>query len=398
MRFRPAPTGVLQGMLLVALAMFLLTVGIGILNGLDVVTFTHDQLLTHVHSGTLGWISLSLVAATMWLTRSVEPRLGWALVVTIPIYVAAFFTGSLPARAIAGTVLLAVVAWTLYWAWSQTRTNRSLPVLAAALGFTIFAWGAFVGVLLQIQMASGAQIFPASGDIIGAHAGAMVFGYLILVAMGLLEWQLKGTTDRPRGGLAQVVLLFAGGAVISLGLLFLPASLTPVMGMVDLVLELAAIVIFTIRVLPTALRTAWGAATGARHIAASAVFVPVAMAAFMYVIVLFITKGPSGLSPRVLEASDHAAFIGVITNLVLGLIFRATADRGGTTGMVGQVGFWVMNLGLVVFLLGLLQDSDSLIRVGAPVMGVGILLVIWVAGRRLWGSSLRSAELPAETA
>ncbi len=50
-------------------------------------------------------------------------------------------------------------------------------------------------------------------------------------------------------------------------------------------------------------------------------------------------------SPRVLVASDHAAFIGVITNLVLGLILTITADRGEDTGMLGQIGFWVMDLG-----------------------------------------------------
>jgi hypothetical protein len=387
-------SGVLRRMYLVALAMFLVTVAIGILNGLDVVDFTHDQLLTHVHSGTLGWISLALVASAMWLTRAVDARLAVALIVLIPIYVAAFFTGSLPARAVTGTALLVAIVAVLVWIWGRARTDRSFPVLALALGFTIFAWGAIVGVLLQVQMASTTQIFPLSGDIVGAHAGAMVFGYLILVAMGLLEWQLMGATARTRGALVQAGALFAGGAVISLGLLFLGQDAAPV-AMLDLVLELVAIVIFAVRVLPSALAVGWGRATGKRHIAASAVFVPIALAAFLYVIVTFITAGPQGVTGRMLEASDHAAFIGVISNLVFGLIATATRDRGEDLGIAGQVGFWLMNLGLLVFLTGLLTDSDQIIRVGAPSMGVGILVVMGISAMRLLGSSA-AERLPAE--
>jgi hypothetical protein len=382
-------------MYLVAMAMFLVTVAIGILNGAGLVTFTHDQLLTHVHSGTLGWITLALVASTMWLTRRTDRRLAIALAILIPIYVAAFFTGNLPARAITGSALLVAVAVVVGWAWMRAREDRSFPVLATALGFTIFAWGAIVGVLLQVQLATGAAIFPGGGDVVGAHAGAMVFGYLILVAMGLLEWQLLGTVGRPRAAVVQAGALFAGGVVISLGLLFLGQDGAAPVAMLDLVLELVAIVVFAIRVLPSAVRIDWAAATAGRHLSASAVFVPIALLAFLYVIVTFVTKGPAAVTGRMLEASDHAAFIGVVSNLVFGLIFRATADRGRSLGAVGQLGFWVMNAGLSIFLVGLLQDSTPIIRVGAPTMGIGILLVLGLAASRLWGSSLSRQELPA---
>lgn len=36
-----------------ALAVFVVTVSIGILNGMDVVDFDHQTLMGHVHSGTL---------------------------------------------------------------------------------------------------------------------------------------------------------------------------------------------------------------------------------------------------------------------------------------------------------------------------------------------------------
>lgn len=381
-------TTTIRRLYLVAMAMFLVTITIGILNGLNVVEFSRDQLLTHVHSGTLGWISLALITTTMWLTRSSDRRLAWALAILIPIYVAAFYSGYLPARAVAGSVLLVAVLWVLVWVWGRTSTNKSLPMLTVALGLTTFAYGAIIGVLIQIQFATHATIFPAGADMIGAHAAAMVFSYLILVAMGLIEWRVKDSRGRPVAGLIQVGALFAGGFVLSGALLFGGDSAAQAAGGIDLLLNLVAVVLFAVRVLPAAVRIGWGAATARRHIATAALFVPVAMAIFMYVIYLFISVGVEGISPRVLEASDHAAFIGVITNLVLGLILTATSDQGEDVGAIGQVGFWVMNAGLLVFLYGLMTDSTSIIALGAPSMGVGILVVLGVAAIRLRASNL----------
>ncbi len=44
-----------------AFAVFTITVVIGILNGIDAVDFGRNTLLTHVHAGTLGWITLGVV-------------------------------------------------------------------------------------------------------------------------------------------------------------------------------------------------------------------------------------------------------------------------------------------------------------------------------------------------
>ena len=50
-----------------ALLIFAYTVVIGILNGTDLVEFSHKQLLTHVHTGTLGWITTAVFAGALWL-------------------------------------------------------------------------------------------------------------------------------------------------------------------------------------------------------------------------------------------------------------------------------------------------------------------------------------------
>jgi energy-converting hydrogenase Eha subunit A len=384
-----------RGLYLTAMAVFLVTIAIGILNGTDAVDFNHDQILTHVHSGTIGWISLSIVAAAAWFARRIDPRLAVSLAVIVPVYVLAFYVAVPWLRAAAGGVLLLLILWLVVWAWQVAADRRSIPAIAIALGLTTFTYGAIIGVLRQIQLAGGPSPFPSSADIVGAHASAMVFSYLILVAMGLLEWRILGTTDRPRGGVVQLGLLFSGGVVISGTLLFLPKEALQPAGGLYLLVELIAVVLFAIRVLPRAVRVDWAGDAAGRHLATSSIFVVVATFIFLYV-VLRVVSDPSLVVTNppmsgVLTASDHAAFIGVITNLMLGLLYVLTADRPDRWSWAGSVVFWAVNLGLIVFLVGLVGDQVALKRIGAPVMGVGLLVGLALAADRLRSSSLRAA-------
>ncbi len=102
---------VVRRLLYVAMGLFLVTIAIGILNGLDLYEFNHDQLITHVHSGTLGWITLSIVAASAWFARGIDRRLAWSLAILVPIYVAAFYLAVPWLRAIAGGALLIAILW-----------------------------------------------------------------------------------------------------------------------------------------------------------------------------------------------------------------------------------------------------------------------------------------------
>src|SRR5947199_5288620 len=49
------------------LLVFTITVAIGILNGFHFITLPRQVLLTHVHAGTLGWITLGVIAICLWL-------------------------------------------------------------------------------------------------------------------------------------------------------------------------------------------------------------------------------------------------------------------------------------------------------------------------------------------
>ncbi|HEY7524674.1 MAG TPA: hypothetical protein VH720_13580 [Candidatus Limnocylindrales bacterium] len=381
-----------RALYLVAMAVFVVTVLIGIVNGLDLYEFSHDEILTHVHSGTLGWITLGLVASAAWLSRGIDRRLAITLAILIPIYVALFYLAIGSLRAISGVLVLVAILWLVVWAWRTASASRSLPALALALGFTTFTYGAIIGVLRQVQLAGGPNLFPPTADPIGAHASAMVFSYLILAAMGLLEWRLLTTADRPRGGVIQVVLLFVGGLVISGALLFLTADGQQAAAGLYLLLELVAVVVFVVRVVPRSLRVDWGTDVSGAHLAASALFVPVATAVFLIVIYRFIADPSLTQDPTpvigILTASDHAAFIGVVTNLLFGLLFSLTADRRDRWPWADRLVLWGMNLGLVVFLVGLIASVTILKQIGAPVMGLSILLGMAVLGGRLWTSGL----------
>lgn len=392
LRAAPSWAVAARDLVLVAMAVFVVNIAIGILNGSDAVTFDRNQILTHVHAGTVGWLTLTIVASAFLLFRAADRRLVWALAILVPLYVLAFYTGSFPLRAIGGTALLVVIGWLLVWAWQQyLGGDRTLPRLAVTLGLTSFGYGAVVGVLIQISFALGIAILP--GDFIGAHASAMTFGYLVLVAFGLIEWRLLGTTGLPRAGVVQVLALFVGGLVISVGLL---AGAEQAAGGLYLLTQLVAVVLFGVRILPRVLRIGWLDGDPIRHIGAASIWVIGALILFMHLVFSFITAAdpsdPSAFPLNVLIASDHAVYIGVITNIVLALLSLLVLDEAARRSWLGHVIFWGVNLGLLVFVVGLIIDTAAIKRIGAPVMGLTLYAALAILAMRAWSASLSSAE------
>jgi hypothetical protein len=381
---------------LVAMAVFLVTILIGILNGTDAVEFDRNAILTHVHSGTIGWLSLTIVASTFLLFRAADRRLMLTLAVLVPIYVVAFYTGNFAFRAIAGTALLAAIVWLLYWAWiTYLAGERTLPRLAVALGLTSFGYGAIVGVLIQVALALEITILP--GDTVGAHASAMTFGYLVLTAMGFIEWRLLGTRGVPTLGAVQVGALFLGGIIISVALL---TGAEQIGGMLYLLAELVAVVLFVIRIWPAALRSGWLDASPRRHFGAASIWAVAALLLFMYLVFSFITAenpdDPATFPLNVLIASDHAVYLGVITNVVLGLLSLLFL-RGRAPAWVSHVIFWGVNLGLAIFVFGLIVDTAEIKRIGAPLMGVTLLVALALLAARTWGSEPAVSDLETTT-
>jgi hypothetical protein len=326
----------------------------------------------------VGWLTLAIVATTFLAYQAADPRLAAALAVCVPVYVVAFYTGNLAFRAISGVVLLLVIAWLLAWTWrTYLAGERTLPRLGLALALTTFTYGAIVGVLLQVGFASGQAIVP--GDGIGAHAGAMTFGYLVLAGMAVAEWRVLGTRGLPRGGVVQVGALFVGGLILSLALL---TGQGQVGGMLYLLAELIAVVLFVARVLPTALRGLSGDAEGG-YLALASLWIVVALGLFMYLVTQFVANpDPAAINTGLLTGSDHAVYIGVITNSAFAIISTLLSARAASAALPAVVR-WGMNAGLAVFVVGLVADVQVLKQIGAPTMGVCLLLGIAVYGAAL---------------
>ena len=379
-RGAPAWVATARDLYLVAMAVFVVNIVIGILNGADVVDFDRNQILTHVHAGTIGWLTLTIVASTFLLFRAADQRLMLVLAVLVPIYVFAFYTGIFALRAIGGIALLIAIGWLVWWLWRQFLAGeRTLPRLAVTLGLTSFGYGALIGVLIQVSLAAGVTLLP--GDAIGAHASAMTFGYLVLVAMGLIEWRILGTRDLPRAGVIQVGALFLGGLTISVSLL---AGAAQAGGGIYLLTQLVAVILFAVRIWPSSLRINWAAADPIRHFAASSIWVVFALVLFMYIVFKFISSGATNTDPgaappidlNVLIASDHSAYIGIVTNIVLGLLTVLLLRSQVRRSWIGQVVFWGVNLGLLVFVIGLIVNTAEIKRIGAPVMGTTLLVAL----------------------
>ena len=100
-----------------------------------------------------------------------------------------------------------------------------------------------------------------------------------------------------------------------------------------------------------------------------------------------LTESQEGL----LLAFDHTMFIGVMTNIMFGVLaLKLVSPRAA---LANKVLWWGVNVGLAGFALGLLTTTAALKQVFAPIMGLSLLfgLVSYLA-------ELRSATTDAPIA
>ena len=372
-----------------ALLIFTVTIVIGILNGMDVWEPTHNLLLTHVHSGTLGWITLAVIGAAMLMfgdgagteQAADAQRVALLSIVAAVLYVIAFATTTGIMRPITGTLMLVAIVWVLVWAWrryaASARSTGQLGVFLALVSLTI---GAVLGVLLGLFIAQG-EIPGLSNDtaasLAGAHPPAMLIGYLILAGAALAHWLLGGSESRAGRGVMWA--LFGAGILANLAFILELDALVQV----ATVLEVVAIITLVVHLWPRL--KAWGEGGAETFARMAIVFLAVGIALLVYVVQL-ITSGElnpeTGEGPvYVLLAFDHAMFIGVMTNALFALIART----GG--GGADPVILWGVNGGLLLFLVGLVTDTAVLKRIGAPVMGLMLLYALFVFFRQLASTS-----------
>jgi hypothetical protein len=362
-----------------ALVIFLVTIVIGILNGADLWKPSNTMLLTHVHAGTLGWITLAVFGAALLMFRAEEGdvgvlRLAWFSIAATALYVVAFATGTGVFRPIAGTLELAAIVWMLAWVarryGTSEKTSGQLGILLAMVSLTI---GAVLGVLLGLFIANG-DIPGLSDDVAsslaGAHPPAMLIGYLVLAGAAIVHWLLEGPATR--AGLVVMWALFLGGIAANLAFILDIDALIQVASL----LEVLAIVTFTVHMWSRIKPSTWSGGGTETFARLSAVFLLVGVGLLVYVVQLFVSgelDPETGVGPvRVLLAFDHSMFVGVMTNALFALVGRSVP--GGVSSAVA----WLVNGGVVIFLVGLVADSDILVQIGAPIMGLALLYGVYV--------------------
>jgi hypothetical protein len=379
------------------LVIFTLTVLLGLLNAFQLFgALDRDTLLTHLHSGTLGWITMGVIGIASWIFGRDREDLDAPVILSAlatAAYVMAFWPGVFILRGVFGLAELAVIAywwWFVYegaGGWPAVR-RLELPKLAVLCGLTILVIGSTLGVIVQVLLATG-NALPTSADLVGGHASAQIGGYLVLVAAGFIEWQLVGSAKRTTLGLAQVYLLFAGGLLLSVSVL-----LTPVLGEVlaqalpgiATLLTLAGIVIVAVRVGRAAIAAPWMAATGARHIAIAVAFLVlgVVLQAILVQQVIAAQGDFSQVSVGLVHAYDHSMFVGLMTNVLFGAILMTQSDRQRVWPWADQVIFWGLNIGVAAFIAVLLIVGSGEgkgafthpVAFVAPIMGLSALLGI----------------------
>jgi len=383
-----------------ALVLFTFTVVVGILNGTDLVDFDRKTLLTHVHAGTLGWITMSVLAATFWLFalgdrpaegRSYVSMLAIAAPASITAYALAFLTTTGVLRPILGGLVLLTIAAVFVWVLRQLPGRTlSVPHVAVLAAIMMSVIGAVLGVLLGLRLANGANVVPATAA--EAHPAAMVVGFLVPVGMAFIEWVLDPMSVTRRAGIAgwlQVGLPFLGGLIAMIGLLLQVTALVSL----GIPFEVIGLAILIVR-----LRGPLAAAAGrladagpARHGAMALVFLIVNISLLVYLVVNYFSQE---LAPplNVLLALDHSIFIGVMTNSILAVI---TTFRRPVSAVVSHVVFAGLNLGLIGFLAGLLLDSPLTKEIATPVLGIAILVAIVTHVMALGEASEVPAGAPA---
>lgn len=372
-----------------SLLVFLINITLGFGNVLTPGEIPHWQGLTHLHGGTLGWLTLSAIGFAVWIftgNRSVSNTyatrvkwLSWAAVILGAGYVLSFgisfnLTGNayvlLP---VFGTGMMLVIWATALLALTQIRDQPVLGTahLLVAGGFFVASLGAIMGVLLGLQHALGSLPLPEGIPAVGFHAGPMDT-YAVMIGVAAVEWLVDG--DEPRDWTWPGVLqagLFTLAGVIS----FVPVEAISMMGFLGL---LAGSLVFFLRI-------------GWRAVLRNpldfdpqtwATFAPVWLLVFI-VIFLSFAFGPLG------EGDDwagvvafHAYFVGFITNGLLGVYSNRTRNTRTLHEWAEPAAFWLVNIGLVTFAATEFAMGS---KHGAIVMGVGVLLAVATMGYGLLG-------------
>lgn len=372
---------------LVSVLFLLGTVTLGFLNVFTTGALPRWQLLVHLHSGTLGWLTLSVFGATVWLFaagRSVSDRfvdrvrwLALAMVLTFLGLIASFgLAFSQGGEFFALLAVFAPLAALTIWATAAffLQHLRTLPTVttahaSTAAGFLVLAIGVTFAVAVALGRAGVATVpdVALTGHVFG------ILGYEVLVTTGIVEWLVRrGEGDRwGRAGRTQVGLGVLIGCWVPLVVLLLiagvpegPLSLLLLVGI--LVLLVLFGLIFFGRIGVRALRTSPLTAGPDAWLFFATLWFAVGVLSFP---LRFLLGDPAWW----MTVNTHVAFVGIVSNLLFGVISARTRTDDAEPTWAQPAAMWLMNGGLVVFIATFIATGE---RHGALVMGVGVLLAL----------------------
>lgn len=237
-----------------------------------------------------------------------------------------------------------------------------------------------MGVLLGLERVLG-DFLPPMQDRVGFHAG-MMDTYLFLIASAIVEVFVR-RDDKQRWswpGVLQVLGWTIAAMLVTTAFLFnLLDQLLPVFG----ILLLVAMVTFLIRIGWRAIANGFKGGFPMPWVFFGTLWLVVYLMMFLYAVIG--VKGDfAALPPWYFAVFAHAAYVGMMTNLVLA-VHSARSESGRQILSWGEpAALWLINLGMLVF-FALKITSD--IRLGAIVMGVGVVLGVVTMVLRLRATS-----------
>jgi len=379
---------------------FLVTITLGFLNVFTAGGLPRWQLLVHLHSATLGWMTLSVFGATVWLftgQRAVNDayvgRVQWLARVMVVAFVGliasfgiAFSQGGdtfYLLAVFAPLAALTIWAAALFFLHQLARLSEVTTAhLLTAAGFHVLA----LAVVFGSVMALGRAGILSSPDFAGSAHVFGILGYQVLVTTGIIEWLVV----RERGGWTRAGALQVGlGALLGIWvpLLVLASVAGLPEGPLPMLLLLGTLVLFVLFGLLFLGRIGVQALRTNPLTAGVEAWIFFATLWFIVGVLSFPLRFALGDPAWWMVANAHATMVGIVTNMIFGVMAARTQFARVGDSWAQPAAMWLMNAGIVVF-VGLYIATGS--AHGALVMGTGVLLGVgWAL------HSLR--ETPAET-
>ena len=379
-----APHGV-RTLFRAAMVIFVVTIVIGILNGTDIWDPPRNTLLTHVHAGTLGWITLAVFGAAIWMFggdgKADAGRLPMFSVVALGLYVFAFWSGDIfnttesIQRPIGGTLAFIAMVWMFVWVLRAKRGQKwNVAEFGMGLSLAFLVLGAILGVLLGLQLADIEIVAPENAIRLGdSHPGAMVAGYVVLAGLALIEWMMPNrkvpSLGESKSGVVQMLLLFFAGLLLVVGFLLDQEAIYSL----GVPLQIVGAVILIVRFRKELAPSQWGGATINRLVRTPIIGLVVVVVLIAYLISQLVGGAEFEEFLPIALTMDHVNFLMVMTNLIFGMMAVATRVSETTNKVI----YWGLNLGVVGFALGLITETAALKRIFTPILGFALLYGIW---------------------